>query len=256
METNQTHQSSPRGNGKSFFQDTQKLTFSLGLVSGLAIMAITGFLIVSVRISGDSSGTTAFKKNSNTNTTAANSNTNSAGTTQPDAVTIAKAIGLDEQKFTSCLNSGKYKDRVNKDLSEGSAAGVDGTPTTFVNGTPVSGAQPYSVLKAAIDAAMSGTKGTANVPAVSKDDHVIGGGKPTVYLIEYSDFQCPYCHSYAPTLEQALTEYGSKIALVYRHFPLTSIHPLAEPLAEGSECAVELGGKDKFWTFHDYNFQV
>ena len=67
---------------------------------------------------------------------------------------IAKEIGLDEKKFTDCLNSGKYQDKVNQQLAEGSAAGVQGTPGTFVNGVLVEGAQPLATFKAAIDAAL------------------------------------------------------------------------------------------------------
>lgn len=65
---------------------------------------------------------------------------------------IAKEIGLDEKKFSDCLNSGKYQDKINQELAEGAAAGVQGTPGTFVNGTLVEGAQPLATFKAAIDA--------------------------------------------------------------------------------------------------------
>jgi len=233
---------------RSFFQDPQKLTFALGLSSGLAVMAIVGFVVFAVK--GTGSNTTAYNK-TNTNTA-----TPTTGSTQPDAATIAKAIGLDESKFTSCLNSGKYRDRVTSDYSEGESIGVTGTPSSFVNGTQVVGAVPYSQLKTYIDAAMSGTKGTVNVPPVTDDDHVIGGSKPKVTIVTYSDFECPYCKSFAPSLQQALQEYGNDLAVVYRHFPLSSIHPMAQSLAEGSECAVEVGNKDSFWEYHDYNFQV
>lgn len=157
-------------------------------------------------------------------------------------------------KFQSCLASNKYADRVNRDLNDGNTAGVDGTPTTFVNGTPVRGAQPYDELKKTIDAALSGTKGTVNIPEIKDDDHVLGSKKAKVLIVEYSDFQCPFCKRFFPSVQQALQEYGDKVALVYRHFPLTSIHPYAQPLAEGSECAAEIGGSDKFWEFHDQVF--
>lgn len=248
-------QPNPASRGEApFFQNPQKLTFALGLSIGLAVMAIVGFVLVSVKGGlGSGSSTTTFK---GTNTNTATAGTGTPGGTQADAVTIAKAIGLDESKFTSCLNSGKYQARVSADMAQAESLGVNGTPTSFVNGTEVTGAVPYAQLKAKIDAALAGTKGPANVPPVTKDDHVIGGKNPKVYIIEYSDFECPYCAAFAPSALQALTEYGDKVALVYRHFPLTSIHPLAQSLAEGSECAVELGGKDKFWEFHDTNFKV
>lgn len=88
--------------------------------------------------------------------------------------------------------------------------------------------------------------------APSKDDHVLGDlKKAKVVLVEYSDFQCSYCGSYAPSIKQAVTDYGDKIALVYRHFPL-SFHPWATPAAEAAECANEQG---KFWEYHDELFK-
>lgn len=63
----------------------------------------------------------------------------------------ASQIGLDSAKFNQCLDSGKYKSEVEKDFADGSAYGVSGTPTLFVNGQPVVGAQPFSAFKALID---------------------------------------------------------------------------------------------------------
>jgi len=88
----------------------------------------------------------------------------------------------------------------------------------------------------------------SKAPAVDeKNDHIIGGKNAKVTLIEYSDFECPFCGAFFPTVKQALAEYGDKIRFVYRHFPL-SFHPQAQPAAEASECAAEQG---KFWEFHD-----
>ena len=70
-------------------------------------------------------------------------------------------------------------------------------------------------------------------------------------MIEYSDFQCPFCQRVKPTLDQVLSDYSGKVRLVYRHFPLNSIHPQAQKSAEASECASE---QDKFWEYHDLLF--
>jgi protein-disulfide isomerase len=244
----------------SFFQDTQKLTFALGLTSGLAVMAIAGLIIVSVQ--GGNRVASADRGGGGDNTVADTTGTDTGAANSGDTVTpnydplaVAKAIGLNEDKFTSCLNSKKYTSRIDRDLNEGNTAGVNGTPTSFVNNTAVSGALPYAQVKSAIDAALAGTKGTVAVPEVKKDDHVRGAKNPKVYLVEYSDFQCPFCKQFHPSLQQALTEYKDQVAVVYRHFPLESIHPLARPLAEGSECAAEIGGEDAFWEYHDKVFE-
>ena len=94
----------------------------------------------------------------------------------------------------------------------------------------------------------------ANIPAVTDQDHTLGNLNAEVFLIEYSDFECPYCARFHPTAQQALEEYGDKIAWVYRHFPLDSIHPRAQAAAQASECIAELGGETAFWKFADEAF--
>src|SRR3989338_1358113 len=81
--------------------------------------------------------------------------------------------------------------------------------------------------------------------------HLRGSKDAPVKLVEYSDFECPYCKRHHPTLKQILAEYGDKVSLEYKHFPL-SFHPNAQKAAEASECAGEQG---KFWEFHDAIFE-
>ncbi len=92
------------------------------------------------------------------------------------------------------------------------------------------------------------------IPEVTDADHVRGAANPQVYLIEYSDYECPFCSRFHPTAQQVLDEYGDNVAWVYRHFPLDQLHPKARPAAEASECVSELGGEDAFWQFTDNLF--
>jgi len=71
-----------------------------------------------------------------------------------------------------------------------------------------------------------------------------------IQLIEFSDFQCPFCQRANPVVEQVLKTYGDRIRFVYRHFPLPN-HPNARPAAEASACAGEQG---RFWQYHDTLF--
>ncbi len=89
------------------------------------------------------------------------------------------------------------------------------------------------------------------VPIDFERDHIRGNKDATIAIIEYSDFECPYCHRVHPTYKQIMAEYGDDVMWVYRHFPLTSIHPKAMPTAIASECAAEVGGNDAFWKFAD-----
>ena len=86
---------------------------------------------------------------------------------------------------------------------------------------------------------------------------VSDGGRPAkgpanapIQLIEFSDFECPFCFRANPTIAQVISTYGDRVRLVYRHYPLPN-HPNARPAAEASACANEQG---KFWEYHDRLF--
>jgi protein-disulfide isomerase len=78
-----------------------------------------------------------------------------------------------------------------------------------------------------------------------------GSASAPVEIIEFSDFQCPYCLRAYPTVKQIIATYGDRVRLVYRHYPLPN-HPNARPAAEASACAAEQG---KFWEYHDQLFE-
>ena len=80
-----------------------------------------------------------------------------------------------------------------------------------------------------------------------------GNPKAQVMIVEFSDFQCPYCHRVEATLRDLLASYGDRVSLAYRDFPLAQLHPQAELAAEASRCAAEQG---KFWEYHDELFSA
>jgi len=90
----------------------------------------------------------------------------------------------------------------------------------------------------------------SKIPAVSSADYIKGDKNAKLTLIEYSDFQCPYCSKHVPTIEKILQDYKGKVRVVFRHFPL-SFHANAQKAAEAAECAGEQG---KFWEMHDKMF--
>ncbi len=83
------------------------------------------------------------------------------------------------------------------------------------------------------------------------DDPFLGPQDAPVTLVEFSDFQCPYCRRVQSVLKRLMTAYHGKLKLVFRDFPLRQIHPEAQKAAEAAQCANEQG---QFWPYHDRLF--
>ncbi len=194
--------------------------------------------------------------------------------------------------FKAGLDSHKWADKVDKDLNDGKAAGVQGTPAFFVNGVFINGAQPFDAFKKAIDQELakaqakiaSGTpknrvyvamtkENKTNAPpaADAKKDEppkedtttvfrvpvgsspVLGSPNALVTIILFSDFQCPFCSRVEPTLKAVRDKYGDKVRFVWKNEPLP-FHNRAEPAAEvAMEVRAEKGDKG-FWAVHDILF--
>jgi protein-disulfide isomerase len=84
---------------------------------------------------------------------------------------------------------------------------------------------------------------------VDAKDHILGNASAKVKIVEFSDMDCPYCKRFNATMDEVLAAYGDKIAVIYRHFPLTMMHPNAEAEAEATECAAKLAGNEGFWNY-------
>jgi protein-disulfide isomerase len=107
---------------------------------------------------------------------------------------------------------------------------------------------------AANNGAPSPTVDASDIRRPSASEHIIGSANAPIVLIEYSDFQCPFCSMIYPTLKKIVDESNGQIAWVYRQFPLTSIHPLANPAANAAECIAAQLGNTGFWKYADAIF--
>jgi protein-disulfide isomerase len=93
---------------------------------------------------------------------------------------------------------------------------------------------------------------TRLVPPLSDRDHVIGPADAPVTLVEYGDYECPYCGMAHPIVASIIRQMGDSLRFAFRHFPLTRLHPHAEHAAEMAEAA---GSRGKFWPMHNLLFQ-
>lgn len=102
---------------------------------------------------------------------------------------------------------------------------------------------------------INGDTSTTNVATTASvatlDDPYGGNEDAKIVIVEFADFQCPYCYQSFPVVREILSTYGEHIKVIYRDFPLTDIHPDAQKAAEAGECAQE---QDKFWEMHDKIF--
>jgi protein-disulfide isomerase len=86
-----------------------------------------------------------------------------------------------------------------------------------------------------------------------KTDHIKGSSDAKISVVEFSDFECPFCGRIHPTFERLISE-RSEVNWIYRHFPLSQIHSNAFGAAVASECVAKLAGNDAFWSFADSLF--
>lgn len=83
---------------------------------------------------------------------------------------------------------------------------------------------------------------------VASSDHIRGNKNAPITIMEFSDYQCPFCSRFHDTMKQVMAKYPNQVRWVFKHFPLESIHPYARKAAEAAECA---GEQNKFWEYTD-----
>ncbi len=106
------------------------------------------------------------------------------------------------------------------------------------------------------DIAAPTTKETYVRP-VDETDYIRGNPNAPIMVIEYSDYDCPFCKSFHSTMNRVMDDYGvtGKVSWVYRQFPIAQLHPNAPRISEAAFCVGELGGDQAFWTFSDLVFE-
>jgi protein-disulfide isomerase len=170
----------------------------------------------------------------------------------------AKQLHLYTAKFERALDTHEYRPEIRESVAEGKALGVNATPTFFIRGQKLEGAQTLEQMQGRVQAAIEPGKTPDNragpelkqLEEVMANSPVRGSPDAAVTITEYADFQCPFCASARNTIDQALREYPGRIKLVFKSFPL-DFHPDSR-LAHQAALAADKQGK--FWEMHDLIF--
>jgi protein-disulfide isomerase len=197
-----------------------------------------------------------------------------------DLEAVAKAAGLDVAKVIQAIDTHKHRRAIEDDQDLAEDAGASGTPTIFVNGRILVGAQPVADFKALIDEQLAAAqalvaKGTApaevyeklqqgakagkaperlSLPAPTKDNPAKGPESAKVTVHVFGDFQCPFCERAEGTLKELDAAFPGALRFVWHNLPL-QMHPYAQQAAEAAVEAFTQKGTAGFWAMHDKLFQ-
>ena len=176
-----------------------------------------------------------------------------------DLKNTARSLGMDGAKFDECLDSGRHAEAVAADAEAARKLGITGTPAFFVNGRLLAGSQDA----ASFETMILDELGRAGLPAERRRIEPIrvdvasagfparGPADAPVTIVEFADFQCPFCKQIVGPLEQVVAHYGDQVRFVYRQYPIPALHPQAPKAAEAALCA---HAQDRFWEMHDAMF--
>ena len=197
---------------------------------------------------------------------------------------FAKQLGLDVDKFKKDFDNPEYQKAIDADMKLGSTVGVRGTPHFFVNGERISGAQKLPTFEASVKARLAeaqemikkGTPASKVYAAAVKKNYKAAADKkppappskvsfipvndvdmmkgnttdPLVTIVEFSEYQCPYCTKGAAVVEEIMKNHSKDVRFVFKNLPL-NFHPQAKPAAIA---ALAAGKQGKYWEMHDALF--
>lgn len=175
----------------------------------------------------------------------------------------ARYLHLDVKEFARDLDEHRYRASVKSDLAEGVALGVNSTPTLLINGRMLKGSQSPEALEAAIQQSLApadrarpaedsnGELAPVDMSQLARDPTAERGSPSApITIVEFADFQCPFCRRAEEPLAQLLAQPGAPVRYIFRNFPL-DFHEHAELAAEAALAARAQG---KFWQMHDLLF--
>ena len=220
---------------------------------------------------------------------------NQRGLTRENLESWAQELRLNMAQFRAALDNNTHADAIEQQSQLARSLGATGTPSFFINGRNLRGAQPLERFKAVIDEELAkarrlvqngtprsriyaatiasgattpqfaGPAPAAQQPnrpdpnqryeiAAPRNAPFKGAQNARVLIQEFSDFQCPFCGRVNPTIRQVIEEYGDRVKIVWRDYPLP-FHQEAGPAAQAAREVFRQRGNDGFWAYHDLLFQ-
>jgi protein-disulfide isomerase len=203
--------------------------------------------------------------------------------TRAEAELVARQLGLDMIPFRAALDAHTYRPVVAADTADAEKLGITGTPTFFINGRPVHGNQSLRVFIDTVEeelarankasaakpadlyeALVAGGRPAADTPDAEHEHreldpaqayrvglglpgHQIGPEDALVTIVEWSDFECPYCARNAPVIAGVRKKYGDQVRVVFRHYPM----PFHRSAMIAAEAAAAAAAQGKFWPYHE-----
>jgi len=197
-----------------------------------------------------------------------------------DLESIARSAHLDVSKVKKAIASKKYAAMIAEDTDLSEEVKASGTPHFFINGRRLVGAQPIEKFTSLIDEELTKAKTLVargvrkqavydelqksaqaadppemkTIPAATADQPFLGSRDAKIVIVEFADFQCPFCSRVEATMQELLTQYPGKIKIVWRHRPL-AFHPDAHLASEAAVEAFRQKGNDAFWAYRTMLFK-
>ncbi len=179
--------------------------------------------------------------------------------------TLSEQVGISKEKLSACIGETDF-DALGKSIDQSVESAMvayapkdRGTPYSVIIGlngvkTDIRGAESYEKVKVVVSDALVGkvTKPYVGDIVLSEpNDHMLGDPNAKVTIIEYSDYECPYCKQFHPVIERIVKESGGNVKWIYRHYPLHQ-HSFEKLVA--ANCVAKIKGDDVFWKYSDLLF--
>ena len=187
------------------------------------------------------------------------------GNTTNKDKTLSEQVGVNKEKFATCIkevDTTALQTKISTSV-ESAMKGLPqeerGTPYSVIIGkngvkTEIRGALPIEEVNKLIAEVTAGkvtTAYTGEIVLSEEGDHILGNPDAPIVVIEYSDYECPYCKNFDATMKQIVTESDGNVAWIYRHWP---IHQGSFEKLVAAECVAKLKGNDAFWKYSELLF--